>query len=259
MNCEELHQHLQGFSLVEACDVIRNDKLRIATPFRYPDGSAIDVFLQTLPNLYESYLLSDLGQTSAYLFDMQIKLFTTKRRKQLVSDICDRLGVINNNGQFEISISNNNLAQIPAAIVRLSQTCIRISDLAFTQRFRSVNSFYDEVEEYISSIDLSYEPDVELTGRYNNLIKIDFRIQGPRVNSLVQTLSTGNQAFAHNIANEVFRKWYDLRPNADSQKITLIDTTNNIFRGEDIDRLRAESTVFAFPEQEADFHAAVAA
>src|SRR5271169_114649 len=128
LNCGDLQQLVQGFSLIHGCDVVGGDKLRLATPFKYPDGSNIDVFLWSARDLFNGYVLSDLGQTASYLFDLQIKAQTTKRRKQIIADICDALNVQNENGELRILLPEENREQIPSAIVRLAQACIRVAD-----------------------------------------------------------------------------------------------------------------------------------
>ena len=260
ITCENLRRIVQGFSLVQACDIVGNDMLRIATPFKYPNGSQIDLFLRRAAPLFPSYILSDYGQTADYLADMQIKLWATKKRRLLLEDICSSLEVEQNAGQLEILLEENALTELSDAIVRLAQACIRVTDLAFTQRLQLAGTFQEEVEEYIASTNLPYEPEITLIGVYGKEVKVDFRVQGKKVTSLVQTLSTVSPANAHVASIEVFRRWYDLAPHrALNQFITLYDTTTRIFRDDDINRLSDLSLLLGFPDEAERFKEAIAA
>ena len=133
-------------------------------------------------------------------------------------------------------------------MVRLSQACIRVADLAFTQRFRSVGVFREEFEEFLADEALEYDLLFALPGRYGNTIDVDFRVYGRHVKTLVLTLSTGNAVSAHGLVNEVFRRWYDLESyRKDHQSLTVFDTTNDVFRDDDLARLGDMSLVVGFP------------
>jgi hypothetical protein len=252
IDCNNLREFVQSFSLVNSCDRINNGALRISTPFRYPNGSQIDLFLQVTGDMFNDYILSDYGMTANYLLDMQIKPWAAKKRRLLIDDICSVLGVAYSAGKLQIHIDQRDLAALPQAMVRVAQACIRVADLSFTQRLQIIGTFQEEVEEFIAENNLSYEPDVTLIGEYDREIKIDFRVQGKAVTSLIQTLSTPSVTNAHNRSLEVFSRWYDLlriyRPT--NQFITLFDTTNNIFRRDDLGRLGDVSLLLGYPEEQ---------
>lgn len=248
INCNNIHEFIKGFSLVEECDVIQNGMMRLATPFQYPEGSNIDIFLNKSNTLFPDWILTDLGQTTAYLLNLHLKHWTTKKRKQLVSDICIALGVELDGGEFMIKLQEDHISELPQAIVRLSQACVRVSDLAFTQRLQAINDFHEDFEEFLESADIKYDTGASLIGQYDRKVEVDFRVYGQRLTSLVQTLSTGNSAASHGMANEVFRRWYDLRNHrTENQFLTVYDSSNDVFRDDDIARLGELSTVFAFP------------
>jgi len=260
INCENLREFVRGFSLVHSCDVVGNGMLRIATPFKYPNGSQIDLFLKRTAPLFPSYVLTDYGQTADYLMDMQVKLWATKKRRLLLDDICSSLDVEHHAGQLEIPLEVDTLPDLSHAIVRLAQACIRVADLAFTQRLQLAGTFQEEVEEYIASTNLLYEPEITLIGTYGKEVKVDFLVHGKKVTSLIQTLSTPSPASAHVASLEVFRRWYDLAPHrTTNQFITLYDTTNRVFRDDDLSRLHDLSVVLGFPDQEEQFKEAIAA
>jgi len=252
IDCDNLKEFVQSFSLVNNCDRINNGALRIATPFNYPNGSQIDLFLEVSSDMFNDYILSDYGMTANYLLDMQIKPWAAKKRRLLIDDICSVLGVAYSAGKLQIHIDQKDLSDLPHAMVRLAQACIRVADLSFTQRLQIIGTFQEEVEEFISENNFSYEPDITLLGEYDREIKVDFRVQGKSITSLIQTLSTPSVTNAHTRSLEVFSRWYDLlriyRPT--NQFITLFDTTNNIFRRDDLGRLGDVSLLLGYPEEQ---------
>lgn len=250
LDCTKLRNLVSGFSLISDCDIVGDHSVRMATPFQYPDGSLIDLFAKPTGELFDEVELSDKGQTTAYLLDLHVKLWTTKKRKQMVSDICHSLGVKQDGGQFLMRVPEARLAELPMEMVRLAQACIRVTDIAFTQRFRSPVEFQEEFEEFVDSLDRPYEASVKLEGQFGKQVEFDFLVHGEKANSLVQTLSTSNQYAAHGLTNEVFRRWYDIaHQRALFQCVTIYDTNNNVFRDDDLARMATVSEVIGFPAE----------
>lgn len=258
MDCAGLRKLVEGFSLVKECDEIRNGMLRISTPFQYADGSHVDMFFER--DLAQEWKLTDMGQTFAYLLDLHVKPWSSKRREQALSDICTSLGVSREGGQLFVRVPENRPDILTSAMVCLAQACLRVSDLAMTQRFRMVSAFRDDVEEFVANADLLYETQYALEGRYGKPVEVDFRIKGRATSSLVLTLSTANATAAHGLCNEVFRRWYDLEHHRSEHLfLTAYDTTTDVFREDDLHRLRDVSAVLGFPAEADAMHEAIAA
>lgn len=259
-SCEELTSLVHGFSLVQSCDVIKNGMVRIETPFQYTDASKVDLFVGTSTDLSQKFVVTDLGQTIAGLLDVHMKPWSTKKRKEMVFDICKNLDVIQEGGEFKVYVDANRPDELPMAMVRLAQACIRVSDMALSQRYRAFALFKDEFEEIVASSDLEYSAGVSLEGRYGKNVDIDFEIHGRKVKTLVQTLSTANAATSHTLSNEVFRKWYDLENcRSQYQFLTVFDASNDVFRADDLARIETLSTTFGFPAQQDQILIALAA
>lgn len=260
VDCANVQSLIAGFSLVRSCDAVRSGAIRLSTPFRYPDGSFIDLFLVEASDLQSKFRITDYGQTTGQLVDMQVSPGGTKKRRQFIEDVCDTLDVEQEGGEFCIRFEASELSKLPDLIVRLGQACVRASDLALTQRFRNVSGFRDDLEEFIASVEVPYESGAVLQGFYGKDVPIDFLIQGARTISAVQTLSTANSQAAHGLAIEVFRRWYDLRPHRGTHSfVTIFDTTTDVFRSEDLERLYDFSTVLGFPAESDEIRVALAA
>ncbi len=261
VTCDTITRAVRDFSLVSQCDVVRSGMLRISTPFKYPNGSNVDLFLRMeKPLLPESLILSDYGQTADYLFDLHIKPWATKKRRQLIEDVCSILEVEQDGGQFLVRLDANQINEFPDAMVRLAQACIRIADLSYTTRLQTASTFQEEVEEYLSVVELRYEPEVQLIGKYGKPVKIDFEVKGRKIHSLVQTLARTSPANAHHVSLEAFTRWHDIETYiASSQFVTLYDSTSDVFRSDDLSRLSEKSLVLGFPQDRDQFYEAVAA
>jgi len=250
ISCNNIPDGLKNISVITQCDAIANGALRLQTLFQYPDGSSIDTFLDCNDDLIHPYKLSDYGQTATYLLDIPINPWGTSKRKKAISEICQRLNVLAGEGELYIRLSKEDLSTAGHAIVRLCQACIRVSDLSMTKRFRSVSSFRDDVEEFISQNDFQFISDEEAAGRFGNVVRIDFSVAGRSTKNFIQTLSTSHPSAAHQVANEVFTKWYDLEAHRGNYGfVSLYNSDSVAFRDEDLRRLETISTVLGFPAQ----------
>lgn len=249
-DCSNIRSLITDVCLITACDQVRDGSLRLATPFRYPDGTQIDVFLKVDGDLFEGFELSDKGQTTAYLLDLHVKPWTSQKRKQTLADICTTLGVEQEGGAFRVRLKKEQMKDLPDAMLRLAQVCIRVADLAYTQRLRAPLALTEDFEEFIVTLDRPYQPGVKIAGQYGKEVSFDFLVEGQRMRSLVQILSTANRFAAHTLSNEAFARWYDITPTRnDFQCLTVYDSSNDVFREEDLKRLESVSNIVSFPAE----------
>ena len=257
LTCDNLVEVVRPLSLVQQCDVIKSGAMRISTPFRYPDGSFIDVFISPITGNPGYFVLSDGGQTTDYVSDLQFNLWASKKRRILIEDICTPLGVKHEDESFEIVLSPDKIEDLSHAIVRLAQACIRATDLIYTQRAPSVGSFQDEIEDFFSIKHLNYESEVTLPGDAGKLVKVDFKVKGERVSSLIQTLA--GRTSLHAQANEKLSRWIDLDVHKQTnQFITVVDQSSAV-QPADVRRLEKFSQVFSYPADQEQFFESVAA
>lgn len=184
IDCSTIKSLTQQLPLVQDCDPIASGAVRMLTPFTYPNGSNIDLFLEEPEPLFQAMILSDLGQTTGYLLDAQVKPWATNKRRQIVEDICRSLDVTWRGGRLLVELDSANLTDLSPVMLRLAQACIRVSDLAFSVRMWAEGSFRDEMEEFLSSLELSYEQNAIETGRNGQEVKFDFRVHGATTTSL---------------------------------------------------------------------------
>lgn len=255
VGCDNLQQYVADFSLVSDCSIVKNGAVRFATPFTYPDGSHIDLFLKSKDDLFDQFVLSDYGQTYEYLFAMGFNIWGTAKRQQFVQDICTGLGVLYKQNAFEISFAQADIKHLPSFITRLTQACLRITDLSFTQRILTYDSFEDEVEEVIALTEVPYKTDVAFTGRWaNEPVKVNFLVEGKNTSSLVRTLSAKSSYPSHNMALEIYVGWESLEAyRSQFQFVTVYDDRTAMPKDSDFARLFEISTTLAFPSQNDEF------
>ena len=129
------------------------------------------------------------------------------RQKQLVQDACLNHGVEFYKGMLTVRVRDGEEAQ---AITRLSQAALRVSDLWFTFRFRTVESLTDEVAIYLDEKQISFDRDESVVGRSGRIWKVDFHTRSAKRSTLVHVLSTGSRANARGAAEHVLATWFDL-------------------------------------------------
>ncbi len=246
----DIRHRLAGHSLVRDVDQTVTGQVRIETAFLYPDGASIDLFVVDGGGLFPQPRLTDLGQTMAWLLDVQVKPWLSPKRRAFLADILALYRVEQVGGELIKPL--NTLDDVPGAVIALGQACVRAADLLFTRRSGVTAVFAEQVEEALADFEHPYSANVDLPGRFGNAVRVDFLVAGPRVESALLGLSSGNASQAHVAANEIFRRWYDLgSPGSKLQRLTLLDDSVDVYREADLDRIRDVSDVVAISDRQA--------
>jgi hypothetical protein len=221
---------------VRGVDLVPKGHTRIQTGFRYPDGSAIDLFLAKPAGLLadvEDLRITDFGNTISWLGFLGIDPFKPGRRRKLLEDICETYEVTENGTALELRVPPDRLEE---AIVRLSQACIRIADISYMLRQAGRSQFSETVEELLDEAALAFESQaiIDHQGRSH---KVDFYIHGRRAQSALMLLP--NQAYSHiarQRAEHVFTVFFDLREWPGQRVAALEDGAKN-YSEPDLERI----------------------
>ncbi|MBI2569280.1 MAG: DUF1828 domain-containing protein [Candidatus Schekmanbacteria bacterium] len=244
----EIQRQVAGHHLVRSVDELRTGHVRIETGFLYPEGSAVDLFIVHDRTLFPRLCLSDLGQTIAWLADVQVRPWLSKKRQAFLNDVLRLYGVAQAGGALELTIPSWN--ELVPGIMRLGQACVRVADLVFTRRTSLQAPVTEEVEEVLAEGALDYETNPELEGRFGNRVRVDFLVHGRRMPLAVLTWSSANRSQAHVQANEIFRRWYDLDiPARREQRVTILDDRFDVYRDDDMKRLREKSDMLGLSDR----------
>jgi hypothetical protein len=244
----DVQRRLAGHSVVQAVERIEKGHVRIETRFLYPEGSSVDLFIPRDETLFPQVRLSDLGHTMQWLLDVQVRPWLSKKRQAFVEDVLQLYGVAQEGGALALKLAS--LDEIVPGIVRLGQACVRIADLIYTRRSSLQAPATEEVEEVLAEGELKYQPDQELEGRFGSRVRVDFLVHGRQTSSAVLTWSSANSSQAHVQANEIFRRWYDLDiPARKEQRVTVFDDRYDVYREDDLRRLREKSDVLGLSDR----------
>ncbi len=227
--CEQIAQRIGALF---ACAPL-NGYVRIRTPYLYPDGDVIDLFLKESGT---QTTLSDLGETLRWLRMQTVSQRRSPKQRQLIHDVCLNHGVELFRGMLAVRVARpEELAQ---AVTRLAQAALRVADLWFTMRTRSVESVTDEVEDFLREKEIPFERGERIPGRSGRIWSPDFHTRHPQRSALVYVLSTGSRAAARGIAEHVLAAWYDLshlQVGAEALHfVSLFDDTLDIWSPEDL-------------------------
>ncbi len=252
LNCSEIARSALKFSMVQSCDRLEDGSLRLSTPFLYPNGESIDVFLSDAHLLYPAFQLSDYGKTIHYLRTAQVEADSTACKKEIFEDIVARTGVHFASGDLFVELREEDLRELSKHILQLASVCTRVSDFAAHQRLRSSNPFRDDIEDFLEAESLSYVPGAFVAGRHGR-VRVDFQALSPARTTNILTLGSLNEASAHASANEIFRKWHDLRDLNSAngvQQLTIYNSQSQAIKLEDLEGLQEYSNVISFLQEQ---------
>lgn len=181
LDLEHIRRVTEGHGLVRAVDALPTGPVRLETAFSYPEGSNIDLFVMEAGTLIPELRLSDLGNTMAWLHDVQVKPWLSKKRQQFLQDAMRAYGATMNGGALELRLGG--LDEIVPGVVRLGQTCLRAADLVYTRRSSLQVPANEDLEEVLADTSLPYESNVELEGRltvFDDRHDVFTRVQGEK-------------------------------------------------------------------------------
>jgi len=242
MNAEELCASLRaaGPPLFE-CSPAPREGIRVRTPFLYPDGGIIDVFVLERGGCIE---VTDFGEALGWLRMQSVRGQLSPKQKRLIEDVCLTLGVELFRGQLLRRVEGNRVSE---AVLRVAQAALRVADLWFTLRTRAVESVADEVVDWLTEKKIPFQRGVSLSGRSGRTWTIDFQTHLPQRTSLVFLLATGSRAAARRVTEHVVAALYDLNhlKLAESKPsfVSLFDDTEDVWQEEDFRLVQELSTV----------------
>ncbi|MEK6302274.1 MAG: DUF1828 domain-containing protein [Acidobacteriota bacterium] len=232
---------------------------QIRTPFLYPDGDIIDLYLATNG---QDVTLTDLGETMRWLRSQTLSPRRSIKQNQLVEDICLNHGIGFYRGMLSLRVhEQDNMAQV---VTRLAQAAIRVADLSFTFRQRTAETVSDEVAELLHERALPFYRPEQLPGRSGKVWRIDFHVRAPQRSSLVNVLSTASKGTVRGIVDHTVAGWFDLshlKIGPEGNKfVSLFDDTVDVWTHEDIELVSELSEVayWSRPDQFIEMLAAAA-
>jgi hypothetical protein len=242
MNPNELCAVLRAdHSPLFECSAAPKEGIRVRTPFLYPDGGVIDVFVIERDG---NFTVTDFGEAVGWLRMQSIGGQPSPKQRRMIEDVCITLGVELFRGQLAMRCGAQGLSQ---AVVRLGQAVLRVSDLWFTLRTRAAETVSDEVADWLEEKVIPFERAVRHVGRSGRPWTVDYQTRTPQRTCLIFLLSTGSRAAARRVTEHVVAGLYDLSHLRATQLhlsfVSLFDDTEDVWQEEDFRLVEDLSTV----------------
>lgn len=232
MNAEELCNQLRaaGPPLFE-CSPAPRQGIRVRTPFLYPDGGVIDVFVLQRDGRME---VTDFGEALGWLRLQSPGGRFSAKQKRLVEDVCLTLGIERYRGQLVRRVEGGEVSR---AVLQVAQAALRVADLWFTMRTRAVETVADEIADWLTEKSILFDRSVTHVGRSGRTWTVDYQTRLPQRTSSVFLLATGSRAAARRVTEHVVAALYDLSHLKVVQPqlsfISLFDDTVDVWQEED--------------------------
>jgi hypothetical protein len=238
LNCQEAIESYiaslkEGFSCIPT-----ENKLRIITPYLYPDNDLIEIFVEELPS--GQIRVTDLAETLRHLHSRGFDVFESPKRKFMVETIASRTGVEIFQGQL---VKIGDVSQLGTILFDVIVTARGVSDLIYTSKTFEPATFLEEVEGFLKNSQIPVEPRVKLLGISGRSYTIHFRVTIGRPRFL-QTLSPVAVAGLKPKVDATVRMWVDINHElTPEQKVTILNDVDFEWRPYDINILGRLSTV----------------
>ena len=217
-------------------------RLRVRTPYLYPDGDNIDLFCKVEDGVVT---VSDLAETTGWLRMQSAGLRRSPKQARLIEDACVTHGIEFRRGMLQARCGPGD--ELARVVTRVAQAALRVSDLWFTFRTQAAESITDEVADFLTEREFGFERAEKRTGRSGRGWTVDFHVRTTRRGSLVQVLSTGNRAAARRVSEHVLAAWHDLSHLAAGPEalafVSLFDDAADVWTDEDLRLVESLSTV----------------
>lgn len=244
--CESLRHRL---SEVFECTSAPEGAVRVRTPFMYPDGDIVDVFVEERGG---KPVVTDYGESLGWLQMQSVRDQLTGNQRQIVDDVCVTLGVELNRGQLTLRCAD--VSSLGDAIHRLGQAAVRVSDIWFTLRNRAVVSVADEVDAWLREQKFNSKRNARREGRSGRTWTVDYEVVAQTQTSHVFLLTTGSQAWARRLSERVVAACTDLShltfDKANASFVSLFDDTVNVWRDEDFALIEPFSRIAIWSQPE---------
>ena len=232
MTCTEIKEFIKdSASQLFKCDLL-NDLLVITTPFSYPDGDDIELFIEFKR---DHLILSDMGETLRYLDTYLLDTTATEKRRTIVQDVINSTNLRLSRGNIYAVIRNPD--RLLEAMFNMSQAIIRISDLLYTTKIHTVAVFEEEVKSFLEDNHFSFEQDYQVQTRLNQYT-FEFAVESKRGLQLMKLINAPKKQNSKPAIDRTLRIWYEIMTDLGDQfpkqnRITLLDDSSYVWNPKD--------------------------
>jgi len=208
MECREIvERHIAGLKEEFRC-ISTERRLRIITPYLYPDNDLIEIFVEDLGK--GRVKITDLGEAFRHLHSQGFDVFASSKRKFLAETIASRVNVEMSGGKLIRIVTVDEISEAIFDIITASRG---IADLIYTSRTYEPGTFFDEVKGEVLNSKKTY----------------------------LQTLSPRNVLRIKGKVDATVRMWLDF--NAQFKKLSLLNDIDFQWKEPDVNILSRVSIV----------------
>ena len=226
-SCEEIVSNYIGQLQGEfACLPAQDNRIRLITPYLYPDHDRIELFIRLQG---DDAIVSDLGETLRYLDTTGMQVIGYPKRQFKANRIAEGLGVQMERG---IIVKRGKVTEIGLLVFDVVTACKAVGDLVYSGTAYEPAIFHDEVADYLRSEKISAETDVPIQGQSSSAYKVNVRALIGNREALIATISPKSPKGVISRVDHVLRMWNDV--NGTREKYTLYNDEVTQVRPEDV-------------------------
>lgn len=251
MNCEELiSSYLATLQGSFACLPSAKERVRVVTPYLYPDHDRIELFVREKG---DNVTVSDLGETLRHLETLGMDVISNQKRWFQAQHIAAGLQVQVREGVILKEAAKEHVGE---TIFDVLAACKAVADLIYGTRAYEPATFEDEVAEYLEESELKPKRHVTIIGESGTKYTVNLQVPVGQKTALIATLSPKSSTGVRGQVNAVFRMWSDV--NHGAWKFSLLNDEVFVFRQEDLLLLERVSDLYRWTARQ-EFLAALQA
>ena len=231
------------------CIEWQDGQIRVRTPFMYPDGDMIDVFILDIGGNIQ---ITDYGVTLDWLRIQSTNLRRSARQELLIRDACQTLDVTLDRGQLTLDYVKE--CEVGEAVIRLSQACMRVADAWFLEHSRVARDLSSDVFIWLGKQGLRVKRSTPFRGLSGREWNVDYCVASKQKTSLVFLLSVQSRGSSHGAIHRVHTGCSDLDRMPPAQRnwslVSLFDDTVDVWKSEDYALLAQVSTVASWSRRD---------
>ena len=246
MNHTKLSETLRGsLQTLFDCSSTGRGAVRVRTPFMYPDGDIVDVFVESG---IHGYCVTDYGEALGWLQLQGFSDALTSDQRNLIGDVCTTLGVGFDAGELNVKSSDETF--LSDAVHRVGQASVRVCDLWFNTSGPDVADVAGEIGQWLHDKKFEFSRNVCHNGRSGREWTVDYQVKTDLRTSLVVLLSTGAHSWARRLSERVVAECTDLshltENDARTVFVTLFNDATGVWRDEDFALVGSVSRIAAW-------------
>ena len=234
MTCETVvREYLDKIKANFACQS-SDGRLKIITPYVYPDNDLIEVYVEELPN--GRARVSDVSEAARHLHAQGFDLFASPKRRFIAETAASRVNAAFERGAI---VREGPVEELGSLIFDVIVAVRGVADLIYTSRAYEPAPFVEEVADFLKEKQLRFERRVPVRGasgrEYRVPIVIEERIY-------LQPLSAEFQRALKPRVDATLRMWVDV--NGKAKKFSVVNDVDFAWSEPDVILLSRFSHVF---------------